>query len=56
MLQKDGDPDVCGHAELSLCYNLDQTYAKCHSIYTEGQEWLKCNLCDQWFHEECFFL
>ena len=53
--KKDGNPDVCGHTELPLCYNPDQTCAECHSIYAKGQDWLECNLCDQWFHEECFF-
>ena len=23
--KKDGNPDVCGHTELPLCYNPDQT-------------------------------
>ena len=53
--KKDGDPDACGHAELSLCDNPDQTCAECYSIYAKDQEWLECNLRDQWFHEECFF-
>ena len=53
--KKDRDPDVCGHAELPLCYNSDQTCAECYGIYAKDQEWLECNLCDQWFHEECFF-
>ena len=33
--KKDGDPDVCGHGELPLCYNHDQTCAECHGIYTK---------------------
>ena len=53
--KKDRDPDVCGHAELPLCYNPDQTCAECHGIYAKNKEWLECNLCDQWFHEEYFF-
>ena len=53
--KKDGDPDVCGHAELPLSYNPDQICAECHGIYVINEEWLECNLCDQWFHEECFF-
>ena len=54
--KKDGDPDVCGQARLSLCYNLDQTCAEYHGIYAKDQEWLERSLCEQWFHEECFFL
>ena len=54
--KKDGDSDVCGHAELPLSNNPDQTCAEYHGIYVVYEEWLECNLCDQWFHEECFFL
>ena len=54
--KKDGDPDVCGHAKIPLCYNPDQTCTECHGIYAKDQGWLECSLCDQWFHEECFFL
>ena len=54
--KKDGDPDVCGHVELPLSCNPDQTRAECHGIYVINEEWLERNLCDQWFHEECFFL
>ena len=54
--KKDRDPAVCGHAELPLCYNPDQACAECHGIYAKNKEWLERNLCDQWFHEECFFL
>ena len=36
--KKVGDPDVCGHAELPLCYNPDQTCAECHGIYAKDQE------------------
>ena len=44
----------CGHAELPLSYNSDLKCAECHGTYAAHQEWLKCNLCDQWFHDECF--
>ena len=54
--KKDKDPDVCGHSELSLSYDHDQTCTECHGIYAKNQEWLECNLCDAWFHKECFFL
>ena len=39
--KKDRDPDVSGHAELPLCYNSDQTCAKCYGIYAKDQEWLE---------------
>ena len=52
--KKDGNPDVCGHTELPLCYNPDQTCAECHSIYVKDQKCLECNLCDQWFMKNVF--
>lgn len=48
--KKDGDPDVCGYAELLLSYNPDLTCAECHGTCAADREWLKCNLCDQGFH------
>ena len=56
LYKKDGEPDVCGHAELPLSYNLGLTCAECHGTYAADKEWLECNLCDQCFHEECFFI
>ena len=35
--KKDGYPDVCGHAELTLCYNPDQTCAECHGIHAKDR-------------------
>ena len=52
--KKDGVPDDCDHAELPLCYNPDQTFAECHSIYFKDQKCLECNLCDQWFMKNVF--
>ena len=52
--KKDRDPDVCGHSELPLCYDPDQTRAECHCIYAKDEEWLERNLSDQWFHENAF--
>ena len=54
--KKQGDAYICGHDELPLAFNPDQTCAHCHGIYVQDQEWMECNLCDQWFHEECFFI
>ena len=52
--KSDGDPDVCGHAELPLSYSPDLTCAECHGTYAADQERWECNLCGQWFHEERF--
>ena len=54
--KKQGDAYICGHDELPLAFNPDQTCAHCHRIYVQDQEWMECNLCNQWFHEECFFI
>ena len=54
--KKEGYADVCGHDELPLAFKPDQTCSHCHGIYVQDQEWMECNLCDQWFHEEYFFI
>ena len=36
--KKEGDTDVCSHAELPLAYNPDQICAQCYGIYVQGQE------------------
>ena len=36
--KKDGDPDVCGHAELPLSYNPHLTCAECNGTYAADQE------------------
>ena len=52
--RKEGDPDVCGHAELPLIFDPTMTCAECKGKYQLDEEWLECELCDQWFHEQCF--
>ena len=42
----------CGHGvdninDESLCNN-------CYKRYILGEEWLKCPVCCQWYHEDCF--
>ena len=54
--KQDGDPDVCDQVEIQLSYNPHLTCGDCHGTYALDQEWLKCNLCDQCFHEECFLI
>ena len=32
----------------------DDECAKCQGNYNEGEEWLCCPVCCQWYHEDCF--
>ena len=43
---------ICGHVETSESHD---ECAKCHRSYNEGEEWLCCPVCHQWYHEDCFF-
>ena len=52
--RKEGDPEVCGHNQLPLSYEIDQTCGYCKERYKGNEEWLEFKLCDQWFHEACF--
>ena len=52
--RKKGDPEVCGHDQLPLSYEIDQTYGYRKERYKGNEKWLECILCDQWFHETCF--
>ena len=51
---KEGHPDVCGHNQLPLSYEIDPTCGYCKERNKGNEEWLECKLCDQWFHEACF--
>ena len=51
---KEGSSDVCGHNQLPLSYQTDQTCDYCKERYKENEERLECTLCDQWLHEACF--
>ena len=48
---KDDHPEVCGHNQLPLSYETDQTSSYCKEKYKGNEEWLECKLYDQWFHE-----
>ena len=52
--RKEGDPEVCGHNQLPLSYEIDQMCGYCKDIYKGNEERLDCKLCDRWFHEACF--
>ena len=46
--------NVCGHNQLPLSYEIDQTCGYCKERYNGNEEWLKYKLCYQWFHKACF--
>ena len=48
---KEDDPEVRGHNQLLLSYEIDQMCGYCKERYKRNQEWLECKLCYQWFHE-----
>ena len=52
---KEGNPEICGHNQLPLSYEINQTCGYCKERYKGNEEWLKCKLCDQWFHETLFW-
>ena len=52
--RKEGDPEACGHNQLSVSYETDQTCGYCKERYRGNEEWLESKLRDQWFHEACF--
>ena len=45
---------ACGH-EKSI--KSDNECSMCRALYTEdGSEWSQCPICEQWFHETCFYV
>ena len=44
---------IYGHVETN---ESDDEYAKCQGSYSQGEEWLCCPVCHQWYHEDCFFM
>ena len=41
-------------------YNMnevdDNTCCHCLKSYNQNEEWLKCLVCQKWFHNECFYV
>ena len=55
--RKDDDSEVCGHENLPLLFDVDQTCVFCKATYValkEKEDWLQCKLCEQWLHLSCF--
>ena len=58
-LSSDKDPfytqwygEACGHE----VKNQDENTCCCLAKYKINKNWLKCPLCNQWFHEDCFYV
>ena len=50
--RKDGDPVVCGHGD----NDSDENHCGlCGKEHLGISEWLKCPVCQMWFHENCFY-
>ena len=54
LYHKESHPKVCGHNQLPLSYETDQTCSYRKERYKGNEELLEYKLCDQWFHEACF--
>ena len=55
--RKDDNLEVCGHENLPLLFDVDQTCAFCKAKYValkDKEDWLLCKLCEQWLHQGCF--
>ena len=48
------DPIVCGHKSFDGGSNY---CTQCLSVFEEGEEWMECPICKQWYcGEHCFLL
>ena len=48
------DDVACGHNKFD---KSDNECSTCRKWYAEdGSEWLQCPICEQWFHEICFYV
>lgn len=52
--RRKGDPEICGHPPLPLAFDQENVCAFCRRDYLGHEDWLECQLCEQWFHENCF--
>lgn len=43
----------CGHKVMHLANDNLCNY--CENEYIEGEEWMQCPICSQWYHEQCFY-
>ena len=46
------DDEICGHERSS---NNENQCPKCNGFYKEGEKWLCCPVCKNWYHKECFY-
>ena len=45
---------VCGHEKSNESGNKSLTCTEWYT--TDGSEWLKCPICEKWFHKTCFYV
>ena len=48
------DPE-CGHVENGKKENTCAFCLKSYNAADNDIEWIKCSICENWFHEQCFF-
>ena len=48
------DPE-CGHVENGKKENTCAFCLKSYNAADNDIEWIKCPICENWFHEQCFF-
>ena len=53
--KKDDGTELCGHFEVVGDDGIDTICAKCFDG-ENGEDWLHCPLCSQWYHEGCFYV
>lgn len=54
--RRERDPEVWASPLLSLSFNQDNICVTCKGSYLNEEDWLRCNLFGQCFHERCFMI
>ena len=50
--RNDDDPIFCGHQSFN---GGPKKFATCFSVYHQGEEWMECPVCKQWYcSDSCF--
>ena len=46
----------CGHVENGQDENTCAFCLKSYNVIDNDVEWIKCAICENWFHKQCFFV